>query len=242
MNRSRLVKLSLLALPLVACNLVGQPSPPTPTVLAPTEAPTATALVVAPTETPTPTAPTATVVTTAIGESPTSPVVGMCEIVAEDEVTAYTRPSPEALVFGSMSPGYRVLVEGRTADGWLGFDPGVAQAANVGVFRLRWIEGSSGIRLEGVCDDLPELVGPPAGVCFTMPMDEMVVYAEPEASSEVIATMVVGDYAAVTGRTADGWARVDLGVGNTGLGATGWVQESMLNLNGPCENLPMVEP
>ncbi|MFB0533404.1 MAG: SH3 domain-containing protein [Anaerolineae bacterium] len=75
-----------------------------------------------------------------------------------------------------------------------------------------------------------------------MPMDEVHVYAEPDLSSEVIATMMPGDYAAVTGKTTDDWARVDLGVGNTGLDLSGWIQGGTLNLNGPCENLPTVEP
>ena len=227
-NRSRLVILSLLALFLVACNLFSDPSPLTPTVLAPTGTPAATAPAVIPTR-------------TTVGQSPTPPT-GPCEIVAESEAIAYTRPSPNALVFGSMSPGFRVLAEGRTADGWLGFEPGVAQAANVGVFRLRWVEESSDVWLEGACGDLPELAGPPAGVCFTMPMNEVDVYAEPKVSSQVVITMMMGDYAAVIGSTADEWARVDLSVGNTGLEVSGWVQGSTLNLNGPCENLPTVEP
>ena len=88
-----------------------------------------------------------------------------------------------------MASVFHVITEGRTADGWLGFDPGVAQAANVGIFRLRW-----------------------------------------------------SDYAAVTGKTKEDWARVDLSVGNVGPDLAGWVQEVTLNLNGPCDDLPMVEP
>jgi len=154
----------------------------------------------------------------------------------------YSRPSSNAAIFGSMASGFHVIPEGRTADGWLGFDPGVAQAANVGIFRLRWIEESSNIELEGACEDLPELVGPPAGVCFTMPVDGVIVYTEGDVSSEVIATMRWGDYAAVTGKTKGDWARVDLGAGNLGADMMGWVQGVTLNLNGPCDDLPTVEP
>jgi hypothetical protein len=249
-----LATLSLLALSLVACNLLTVSTPSSPTVPAPSETPAATVAAVTPTElptatvpaatptaTPTATAPAPTPTETAIVESPT-PVPGPCEIVAESEVTVYERPSSEAAVFGTMEPGFRIVAEGRTADGWLGFEPGVAQAANVGVFRLRWVDGSSGVRLEGACEDLSELVGPPAGVCFTMPMDDVQVYAEPAASSAIIATMTYGDYAAVTGKTTDDWARVDLSVGNTGLRLLGWIQGFTLNLNGPCDALPTVEP
>jgi|GEM_PF-1977291 len=170
------------------------------------------------------------------------PVPQSCDMVAEGEVTVYQRPSADATVFGSMPAGSRVTVEGKTADGWLGFDPGVAQAANVGVFRLRWIHESGAIRLEGPCDGLAKLVGPPPGFCFTMSMDEVQVYAEPDISSKVRATMVPGDYAAVSAMTKDGWAKVDLSVGNTGLHLSGWIQGATLNLNGPCDDLPTIEP
>lgn len=224
----RLAKLSLLALCLVGCNLLPVSPPVTPAAPASIEIPTAAG-------------PAATATETAMEESPTA-TPKPCEIVAESEVTVFQRPSPDAAVFGSMPPGSSVVGEGRTADGWFGFDPGVAQAANIGIFRLRWVDGSSGVRLEGACDGLPELVAPPAGICFTMPMDEVHVYAEPDVSSEVVATMLVGDYAAVIARTTEDWAKVDLSVGNTELDATGWIQGGTLNLNGPCEDLPTVEP
>jgi hypothetical protein len=245
-NCLRLARLSLLTLLLVACSPLAVSSSPTPTAppptatvptVTPTEAPTATTPSMPPAATAPPATPTETPV-----EATATPPPGPCEVVAESEVTVYQRPSSQARVFGTMTPGVRVLGEGRTADGWFGFDPGVAQAANVGVFRLRWVDGSSGVRLEGDCDALPELVGPPPGICFSMPMDEVQVYAAPDLSSEVMATMVAGHYAAVTGRAADGWARVDLSVGNTGLNVTGWIEGGTLNLNGPCENLPTVEP
>ena len=237
-NRSHLAQLALFlaTCSLAACSSLPASSPPTPTPLPPTEAPTATAP---------PVAPTATAIGEGEGEEEEEgapPPAQPCEIVAEREVTVYQRPSSEATVFGSMAPGFRVHVQARTAAGWLGFDPGVAQAANVGVFRLRWVAGSSAIRLEGPCDRLPELVGPPAGICFTMPMDDVPVYTQPDGSSQVIATLVAGDYAAVIGRAADRWARVDLSVGNTGLDLSGWIEAATLNLSGPCEDLPALEP
>jgi hypothetical protein len=167
---------------------------------------------------------------------------GPCEIVAERDVTVYNRPSTAAAVFGSVPAGFRIFVEGKTADGWWGFEPGVAQAANMGVFRLRWVEGSSGVRLEGACNEVPELVGPPAGVCFTMPMQRVPVYAEPDVLSAIITTMSPGNYAAVISSITDDWVEVDLGPGNTRLDLRGWVQGITLNLNGPCEVLPAPPP
>jgi hypothetical protein len=159
-----------------------------------------------------------------------------CELVAESAVTVYERPDVSAEVFGTMPPDLRVRVAARTADGWLCFDPAVAQAANVGVFRVRWVPGDSALRLEGRCDSVGEVVGPPSGICFTMPMEEVQVRADADPACEVITTLSYGEYAAVVGRH-DGWAQVDLGLGNSGMDATGWVLESTLNLNGPCEDI-----
>lgn len=254
MKYVRLATLSLLALSLAACDLLTVSTPSIPTVPAPIGTPAATVAAATPTEATTATIPpitsTATPTATALAPTPTEPAIvesptpvpGPCEIVAESEVTVYERPSSDASIFGTMQPGFRIVAEARTADGWLGFEPGVAQAPNVGVFRLRWVDGSTGVRLEGACEDLSELVGPPAGVCFTMPMGEVQVHAEPDVSSVIIATMTYGDYAAVTGKTTDDWARVDLSVGNTGLDLIGWIQGFTLNLNGPCDDLPTAEP
>ena len=171
------------------------------------------------------------------GAGPAEP----CELIAEREVTVYTRPDSSAAVFGLMQPGFRARVEGRTPDGWWGFEPGVAQAANVGVFRLRWLEGSSAVRVEGWCGEVPGVAGPPAAVCFTMPMDEVQGHAEPDLSSEVVATLLFGDYAAVLGMSDD-WAEVGLSLGSTGMDITGWVPASTLNMNGPCDDLPVPAP
>ena len=228
-----LLVLMLSILSLTACSLFAvPPSPtpsfPTPTTTLPATTATKTVSLIAPSE-------EATEGSATLAPEP-------CSIVAQGDVTVYSRPSSNAAVFGSMASGFHVIPEGRTEDGWLGFDPGVAQAANVGIFRLRWIEESSDIELEGTCEDLPELKGPPAGVCFTMPMDGVHVYTEADVSSEGIATMRWGDYAAVTGKTKLDWARVDLSVGNVGLDLAGWVQGVTLNLNGPCDDLPTVKP
>ena len=232
-----LLVLMLSILSFTACSLFPVPSSPTPSFPTHTETPTKT--ISAPNATKTATL-TVTSEEAAQGSATLAPEP--CSIVAQCDVTVYSRPSSNAAVFGSMASGFHVIPEGRTADGWLGFDPGVAQAANVGIFRLRWIEESSDIELEGACEDLPELVGPPADVCFTMPVDGVIVYTEADVSSEVIAMMRWGDYAAVTGKTKGDWARVDLGAGNLGADMMGWVQEVTLNLNGPCDDLPTVEP
>jgi hypothetical protein len=171
-----------------------------------------------------------------------APSSGPCTLIAEQDVTIYRRPYPEAEVFSTLSAGLEVTVGGVTADGWYGFDPAVAQAANIGVFRLRWVDGSIGVRLEGGCGGVPEMVGPLPGICFTMPMGDVPVYVNADMSSAVVATLVMNDYAAVLGRTDDGWAQVDLSAGNTGLELTGWIEAATLNMNGPCWDLPTLTP
>lgn len=166
---------------------------------------------------------------------------GPCVIVASGTVSAYSRPSVASGVFGTMQAGESYPVEAKTADGWFGFEPGVAQAANTGLFRLRWVqEGTSGLTIEGDCSSVPVVVGPAAGVCYLMPMGSTPVYESPDVSSPVLATLELNDYVAVIARST-AWARVDLGQGNTGLEGLGWVEESAFNFNGPCDALPEAE-
>ena len=168
---------------------------------------------------------------------------GRCELNAVSDVTIYQRPSTSADVFSEQPAGFTQQFGDRTADGWLGFDPGVAQAANIGSFRLRWIPPNTP-GLSGDCVNLRVVWGPPVGICFDQTMLEGTkVYASPDTSSAVVATLNVGDFAAINGLTADGdWAQVDLGPGNTGSTVVGWVESSTLNVNGPCSDLPTVSP
>ncbi len=172
--------------------------------------------------------------------APTSPAPppGPCMIVAAGDVPAYFRPSAASGIFGTMHAGESYPVEAKAADGWFGFGPGVAQAANTGLFRLRWVlEGSSDLTIEGDCSGVPVVVGPEAGVCYLIPMFSTPVYESADVDSPVLATLELNDYAAVIARPP-GWAQVDLSRGNTGLNGVGWVEESGFNFNGPCEELP----
>jgi hypothetical protein len=160
---------------------------------------------------------------------------GECVLVTKAATTVYSRPSVEAAVFGEVEPGFEAIVGGRTDDGWVGFDPGVAQAANMGVFRLRWVHFDE-VELNGGCIAVPVSWVPQPDACYTMPMEPVTVYSEADVDSGALAILDVDDFAAVIGITGDGWAQVDLGLGNTGLTGIGWVEESTLNLNGPCDS------
>lgn len=171
----------------------------------------------------------------------TTPQTPVCELATRGNLTAYERPSIQAEVFSTMQPDLRLRVEGRTADGWIGFDPGYAQAGNVGVFRLRWVRDGGAFDLEGECAALPAVEGPPPGVCFAMCMDDTPVRTQADSSSPPVVTMRYADYAKVLGASGD-WLRVDLSVGSVDLNQQGWVAQGEVGLNGPCEALPPIQP
>jgi photosystem II stability/assembly factor-like uncharacterized protein len=175
-----------------------------------------------------------------IGALEGAPVETACMLTALTEVTAYNRPSLEAEIFGTLPLDMSFYVGARTADGWIGFDPASAQAANIGVFRNRWVQEDGKIILEGNCDAIPIVVGPPPGVCFTMPMEDVPIYAGPDTSSKVLVTLHPEDYVEVMGKTEDNWFLVDLSVGNLGIEGTGWMEGIYVNFNGPCMDLPIV--
>jgi len=178
----------------------------------------------------------------AAGQAPVVSSSGPCQINALSEVTIYSRPSTASDVFSTQPAGFTINFSARTSTGWLGFDPGVAQAANIGSFRLRWIAPGTAT-ITGSCSSLPVVWDPPAGICFDMPMEDVNVHASPDTSTTVVARLHVGEFAAVDGLSPDGnWAKVDLGPGNTGSSAAGWLEASSLNMNGPCGSLPTITP
>ncbi len=167
---------------------------------------------------------------------------GACDYTATAQVDIYFRPHPSADIFSTQGAGFSIQPTARTSNGWLGFDPGVAQAANIGSFRLRWLPPGSG-SVSGGCSSLPVVWGPLPGICYDMPMGDTNVYSTPDSSAAVLIVLHLGEFAELLGTTASGdWARVDLGPGNTGSHAVGWVEASSLNVNGPCGSLPTVSP
>ncbi len=161
-----------------------------------------------------------------------------CLLSSSSVVTAYYRPSLQAEPFSNLPIGESQYATARTADGWIGFDPGYAQAANIGVFHHRWVQEGSAIDLEGDCDSLPIVVGPPPGVCFNMFMTNAPLLAQPLPGADVLYLITSADYARVVGKSADGWLRIDLSVGNIGQNVEGWIEGVNANFNGPCSDLP----
>jgi hypothetical protein len=159
---------------------------------------------------------------------------------SSSEVTLYSRPSVQADVFSSIVLSTPEEITSRTADGWLGFEPGVAQAANMGIFRLRWIPADAPVALSGDCAALPvaEWV-PKPGVCYEMVMSPVDVHAAADPTSAVNATLTVGDFAAILGRTGTSWLFVNGDQANR-PGVVGFIPESEMNVNGPCDSIPTV--
>jgi hypothetical protein len=226
MSRRALLAIGMATVVAMACSLpfLGTPTPVAPTSPPPTVPPTlAPPTVVPPTDLPS-------------GS-------GACTPTATSAFDVYTRPSLTADVFGTIGPGFPpISIGGRTADGWLGFDPGVAQAANIGVFRLRWIPPGAPMTLAGDCASVPvEPWVPAPGVCYQMSMGPLEVHAAADSASAVVHTLMVEEFVAVQGQTGTGWLFVDGDDGNV-PGVAGWIPELEMNVNGPCESIPVVSP
>jgi len=179
---------------------------------------------------PTPTAPPLTV-------TPTAAASASCDISATAPVTVYRLPSAAADEFGTLGPGETVQATARTADGFYGFDPGVAQAGNVGLFRLRWALKTHDLTLGPGCSGLPTVVAPIAGICYGMMVQDTPVYSSPDTTSALVTTLHLDDYAMVT--THDpGWYTLDLNVASPSTDSLGYMEEGLLGgFHGPCEGL-----
>lgn len=201
----------------------------------------------APTAVPPPIAvPTVEVISTIPVVPTTVPLptgTGACTPTATAAFDVYTRPSLLAQVFGTLTPDFPpISIGGRTADGWLGFDPGVAQAANIGVFRLRWIPPGAPVSLSGDCASVPiEPWVPAPGVCYQMSMAPAEVHSAADPTSSVSHTLVMGEFVAVTGETGTGWLFVNGNDGNV-PGVIGYIPKAEMNATGPCESIPTVSP
>ena len=166
--------------------------------------------------------------------SPTS--TGTCVVTAVNSVTAYFRASASTdEQFGTLGASQTVQATVRTADGFFGFDPGVAQAGNSGLFRMRWVLKTHEVTTSPGCTSLPTVTSPIAGICYAMIMTDTSIYSSPDATSSVLVTLHLNDYAMVTA-SAPGWYTLDLNVGTAGIENLGYLQDSNLGgFNGPCD-------
>ncbi len=83
----------------------------------------------------------------------------MLTLPAGTTFTIYYQPDTTSDVFATISDGVTAQAVARTGppDRWIGFDPGVAQADNIGMDRLRWVLPEPEMIVLGgpACDALP---------------------------------------------------------------------------------------
>jgi hypothetical protein len=210
------------------------PTPAPPPTSAPTTAPEASPST-APTQ-----AATATNAATTAAPATLPSGSGPCQASSVASVTMYGRPSLTADVFSTIPLTSPVEISSRTSDGWLGFEPGTAQAANMGVFRLRWLAPDATVSLSGNCAAVPVATWvPQPRICYEMVMEPVQTHASADALSTVTGTLNPGDFAAILGQTASGWLSVSGDQANK-PGVNGYIPQAATNFNGPCDSIPTV--
>jgi hypothetical protein len=163
---------------------------------------------------------------------PTPAPAGPCEISAPGAVV-YMLPSAGSAEFGIMdSATYEATA--KTADGFYGFDPGVAQGGNMGIYRLRWVLKTHDVSTSPGCASIPTVVGPIDGLCYAMIMADTPVYTSADTVSAVITTLVMGDFVMVTGHDTN-WLSLDLNVGSENTDNVGFIDDGLIGgLKGEC--------
>ena len=165
---------------------------------------------------------------------PTPTPAGTCDVTAVNPVTAYMRASAAADPFGTLGASEVIQPTVKTADGFFGFDPGVAQAGNSGLFRMRWVLKTNDVNTTAGCASLPTVVSPIAGICYAMFMTDTSIYSSPNTTSSVLVTLHLNDYVMAIAHVS-GWYTLDLNVGTISIQNLGYMQEGDLGgLNGPC--------
>ena len=163
-----------------------------------------------------------------------------CTLTCTDSVDVFTRPDSSAMLMVRLAPGDQVVLSGRTIDGWLGFDPGVAQAANIGSFRLRWIAGDARYVTDGALSSVPVVWGPQSGITYAMIYESSPLYSEPDSNSAIVDSVPSSSAAGIVLRTED-WYLLDLSIGPLGQGIKGWIRAADVSVNGDLDTIPLTE-
>jgi len=163
-----------------------------------------------------------------------------CTLTCTDSVDVFTRPDSSALLMIRLAPRDQVVLSGRTIDGWLGFDPGVAQAANIGSFRLRWIADDAQYVTDGALSSVPVVWGPRAGITYAMIYESSPLYSEPDSNSAIVDSVPFSCAAAIIFRTED-WYLLDLSDGSLELDIEGWMKAMDVSINGDLDTIPLIE-
>jgi hypothetical protein len=156
---------------------------------------------------------------------------GVVTLIGEDSLTVYSKPDSSAGEWSTLAPGNSVEIAARTAEGWLGFDPGVAQAGNSGSFRYRWIAPGGAYDLQGDPVGLDVMWGPSPDVAYAMTFEPVAIYLEPDSLSTVIDHLPGASAAAIELAIA-GWYEVDPSDGPSPTTMPGWIRNDAVSING----------
>ena len=159
------------------------------------------------------------------------PAVGLAlysAFVPDLPLEVLCRPGWNSAVFGTIQPGDTVSITVITENGWLGFDPGTAQAAFTGSFRYRWIPPDPSVDTCG----LDTVWAPGPGVTYALSMGNAPVFSIPDTSSAPLGTMGPEWAAAVLAEKGN-WLLVDLDSGPDPGEGRGWVRLLDVSLSRP---------
>lgn len=163
-----------------------------------------------------------------------------CLLISLDSIDVFQRPDSCATVWSMLAAFETVVLSGRTDDGWLGFDPGVAQAANIGSFRLRWISEGENFVIEGELDSVSVVWGPGAGITYAMIYQDSPMFVEPDSLSVIIDSIPSGSAAGIILRTED-WYLLDLNESPLDDSIQGWIQSLSVSVSGNPNTIPLLE-
>ncbi|MBN1149820.1 hypothetical protein JXA84_01205 [candidate division WOR-3 bacterium] len=147
------------------------------------------------------------------------------------ESSAYFRPSEASRLFYEFQPQDVIKIEAVSDSGWLGFDPGIAQAANTGVFRFRWLKNDSSVALRGDTSCLLKFSSPDPFLTYNMFFEGVKIYSEKDSFSIPLFSALCGDYAEIISPIDEDWIEVDFSRGFPSMDLKGWIEKSDLNVN-----------
>lgn len=161
-------------------------------------------------------------------------------LIASDTVAVFERPDAESKKWHELSPGESVVIVGKTADGWLGYDPADPMTENLGALRIRWIAPNGKYILQGDSSYLSEIWHPQIQFTYAITSVETYLLENPKANADELLVLPSGTVAAIT-RMDGEWFEIDLGEGTSALDGTGWVKSSDCELFGDMSVVPMAE-
>jgi hypothetical protein len=163
-----------------------------------------------------------------------------CLLISLDSIVVFQRPDSCAAVWSILAAFEGIVLSGRTVDGWLGFDPGVAQAGNIGSFRLRWISKDENFVIDGELDSISVVWGPGAGITYAMIYQDSPLFMEPDSLSMVIDSIPSGSAAGIISRT-ENWYLLDLNESPLEDSIQGWISSLFVSVSGDPDTIPLLE-